>query len=119
MSIVAVHGPHTWGQPFFAKSDNILVNLLGPSEFEFKSNFDGGAVLASEDPYEWDFGDGTQLVNGFEVRHVFATPGTFVVQLTIDTTEGPVVDQVEITIGPDGTGLKAEEEPEETTPEAA
>ena len=119
MSIVAVHGPHTWGQPFFAESDNILVNLLGPYEFEFKSNFDG-TIAPTEDPFEWDFGDGTQVVNGFEVRHVFATPGTFVVQLTIDTAEGPVVDQVEITLGPDGNGLGADEEPEEeTTPEAA
>jgi PKD domain len=117
MSVIAVHGPHTWGQPFFAQSENILVNLLGPYELEFKSSFDGGATLASEDPYEWDFGDGTQLVNGFEVRHVFATPGTFVVRLTIDTTEGPVVDQVEITLGPDGNGLMAEDE--EETPQAA
>jgi PKD domain len=119
MSIVAVHGPHTWGQPFFAESDNILVNLLGPYEFEFKSKF-AGTLAPTEDPFEWDFGDGTQVVNGFEVRHTFATPGTFVVQLTIDTAQGPVVDQVEITLGSDGNGLRADEGPEEeTTPEAA
>jgi PKD domain len=116
MSIVPVHGPHTWGQPFFATSENILVNMLGPYELEFKANSGDGTVLASEDPYEWDFGDGTQVVNGYEVTHTYAVPGTYVVRLTIDTTEGPVIDQVEITLGPDGA--RSIEEPEEE-PEAA
>ena len=110
MSIVPVHGPHTWGQPFFATSDNILVNLLGPYELEFKSR-EIPPDLISEDPYEWDFGDGTQVVNGFEVTHTYAVPGVYVVRLTIDTTQGPVTDQIEITLGPDGA--RSIEEPEE------
>lgn len=104
MSVVAVHGPHTWGQPFFAESDMIIVNLLGPLDLEFKSK--NVPDLASvEDPYEWDLGDGTQIVNGFEVTHTFSDPGTFVVTLTVQTTDGPVTDQIEITL--DGNGHRA------------
>ena len=103
MSIAPVHGPHSWGQPFFAESASIIVNLLGPLDLEFKSKV--RQVLATEDPYEWDFGDGTQVANGFEVRHVFAVPGTFVVQMTAQTSEGPVTDQIEITL--DGNGHRA------------
>jgi hypothetical protein len=106
MSIVPVHGPHTWGQEFFAESASIIVNLLGPMDLEFKSKMLGPEVADEADPYEWDFGDGTHVVNGFEVRHVYATPGTFTVKMTVDTTEGPVEDQIEITL--DGNGFRAE-----------
>ena len=103
--MIAVHGPHTWGQPFFAESAEIIVNMLGPLDLEFKSKTT--AQTETEDPFDWDFGDGTPLVtNGFEVRHVFADPGTFVVTMTLHTTTGPVTDQVEITL--DGNGFRAE-----------
>ena len=103
MSIVPVHGPHTWGQPFFAESDSIIVNWLGPMDLEFKSKV--RQVEDSPDPYEWEFGDGTQVMDGFEVRHVFAVPGTFVVRMTAQTPGGPVTDQIEITL--DGNGHRA------------
>jgi PKD repeat protein len=118
MSIVSVHGP-TMSTPPVVESDHIIVNILSsPEELEFKSKV--RSSLASEDAYEWDFGDGTpRIIDGYKVTHTFA-PGTFVVALSVETTEGLITDQVEITVNGDGHRDEvAPEELEEAQREAA
>lgn len=107
-------------EPFLVETDLIIVNTLGGLELELKAKVRDN--LAGDDAYEWDFGDGTpRVVNGYEVTHVFE-PGTYTVSLSIETTEGTLTDQVEITI--DSNGHRSFEEPEpqeleEETPFAA
>ena len=109
--MIAVHGPHTWGQPFFAETDDIIVNLLGPMELEFKTR-DPGNVASVEDPFEWDFGDTTELENGFEVRHIYATPGEYVVTVRKQTPTGVETYSITVTL-PGHNGYRATEESEE------
>jgi hypothetical protein len=45
----------------------------------------GGSTIAS---YRWDFGDGSTPVGGQTVTHVFATPGTHAVSLTVTDSAG-------------------------------
>ena len=115
MSIVPVHGPTMWGYTTLAETDTFVVHVLNEYELEFKAR--NRSDLGADDPYTWDFGDGTQVTNGQVVRHEFA-PGTYVVTLSIETTGDTVTDQVEITIGPDGL-RSTEDEQQEETPEAA
>ncbi len=50
------------------------VEFHGSSE----SSNCGGSVV-----YEWDFGDGSPVVQGEEVRHTYSTPGTFTWRLRV------------------------------------
>lgn len=95
--VVAVHGPHTWGQPNFARNADILVNLLAPLEFEFKALGLGGFE------WEWNFGDGTitRRINGYEVTHIFPGPGTYTIKVTVQSGNGPRTAEITITV-PDG-----------------
>jgi hypothetical protein len=109
--MIAVHGPHTWGDPFFAQTADIYVNRLGPNDFEFKAVHRVG--LASAEPYTWDFGDGSpQHIDGYEVRHIYAAPGQKTVTVQIDTIEGVITRSITFTI-PDGTEREEEEEQRE------
>jgi hypothetical protein len=101
--------------PFAFMSEQILVNKLGPLELQFKSLVTTN--LIAPDSYAWDFGDGTQVIDGREVIHTYATPGTFIVAMNVETTGGPVADQVEVTL--DGTFLLLAAEEEEDTKAAA
>jgi PKD domain len=97
MSIVPVHGPVTWGQPFYAVNDDIAINLLGPLDLEFKALTRSG--LLGEDPYTWDFGDGSpELDNGYKVRHIYASAGTKTVTVQINTTEGVKTGSITFTL---------------------
>jgi hypothetical protein len=117
MSIVPVHGPTMWGYATLAESDHIVVHLVIENLLEFKAKT-GSDLEPSEDHYVWDFGDGTQVVNGRYVSHTFAEPGTYTVTLQIETTEDPITDEVEVTV--DGNDrLVEEDEREEQPPKAA
>jgi PKD domain len=115
MDMIAVHGPHTWGQPFYAESDHIYVNMLGPYELEFKSKGIPNPLAADE--YGWDFGDGIQTVDGYEVRHTYQQTGVFTVAMTVETTTGTITDTVEVTL--DGNGFREIPQVEEEEDEAA
>lgn len=103
MSIVSVHGPHTWGQPFFAQTDEIAINILGPLDLEFKflRQTDITPALV-KDPFDWDFGDGSELENGFEVRHIYATPGEKTVTVQVETAEGVRTASITFTLPSNG-----------------
>jgi hypothetical protein len=103
MSIVSVHGPNTWGQPFLAQSEFIFINLLGEGRVEFKSPLRFDLADNDPDPYEWDFGDGSSRVNGYETTHTFDVPGVKTVRLRINTKNGVVEDSVSFTL-PNGDG---------------
>lgn len=112
MSIVAVHGPHTWGQPFFAQTDEIAINILGPFDLEFKFLRQTDITLALvADPYDWDFGDGSELENGFEVRHIYATPGEKTVTVRVETSEGVRTSSITFTLPDDGKSGEVTELP--------
>jgi len=56
----------------------------------------------------WDFGDGTPLVTGENVQHLFDRDGIFTVTLTAKDMNGlEAVDEVEVRIISQGTGPKA------------
>jgi hypothetical protein len=50
-------------------------------------NFTAGAYLysfaCSVHTFTWDFGDGTETVSGLLVKHIYQTPGSYTVTLTI------------------------------------
>jgi hypothetical protein len=115
MSTVSVHGPSMWGYATLTESDHVVVHVLSENKLEFKAKT-ASDLGAAEDPYVWDFGDGTQVVNGRYVSHTFATPGTFVVTLDIETTQEPITDEVTVTLGGNGHRTAAEEEREEQHP---
>src|SRR5262245_51196557 len=117
MSIVSVHGP-TMSTPPLLETEFIIVNILSsPNELEFKSKVRDH--LLAPDAFEWDFGDGTpRIIDGYKVTHTFV-PGTFTVTLSVETTEGLVTGQVEITLNGDGQHLEVAEESEEAQLEAA
>ena len=118
MSIVSVHTPSMSTSPL-VETEFIIVNVLSsPNELEFKSKV--REHLLADDAFEWDFGDGTpRVIDGYKVTHTFA-PGTFVVAMSVATTEGQVEDQVEITVSGDGQHqVVATEEPEEAQRKAA
>jgi PKD repeat protein len=108
MSLVPVHGPTMWGYVTLAESDHIIVHVLNEYELEFKAKSISDLDI-SEEPYIWDFGDGTQVVNGRYVSHTFA-PGTFTVTLNIETTQGTITDDVEVTVDGNGHRMADEEE---------
>jgi PKD domain len=114
--MIAVHGPHTWGEPFFASNDFIMVNLLGPLELEFKTRDPGSAAV--EDPFDWDFGDTAGLDNGFEVRHIYAAPGEYTVTVRVQTTEGEKTSSITFTL-PATTRAGKKEGEERIQPKAA
>jgi hypothetical protein len=102
--MIAVHGPHTWGQPFYAQTEELVVNLLEPLEIEVKS-LTSSDIQDGDSAYHWDFGDGTPLVmNGFEVTHQYAAPGEKVITVTVSTEAGPVVHSITINL-PEGEQL--------------
>ena len=104
MSVVPVHGPQTWGQPFYAENDDLAVNLLGPLYLEVKAKARSG--LESREPaYSWNFGDGTPIVvNGYEVTHRYAAPGEKVIRVDIDTEEGVVTKSITVNLDSNGGG---------------
>lgn len=120
--MIAVHGPHTWGQPFFAQTDVLVVNLLGPNHVEVKSLVRSD-VQGSDSEYEWDFGDATpHVVNGYEVTHTYSSPGQKVITVKISTTTGLVTKSITINLPtgvPLGELLQAPHEIEEDQDKAA
>ena len=115
MSIVSVHGPTMWGYDTLTESDHVVVHVLSENQLEFKAKT-ASDLEASEGHYVWNFGDGTQVVNGRYVMHTFATPGTFVVTLNIETSQDPITDVVTVNLGGNGHRAGAEEEMEEQHP---
>jgi PKD domain len=102
---------------FLAQNDDLIVNLLGTLEVEVKSLF--REDLASDDPYTWDFGDGTpQRVDGYEVTHTYASPGVKTITVSIDTTEGIKTHSITFTLPGDGQ-FEADEIEEAEEDEAA
>jgi PKD repeat protein len=97
----------SWADPFFAVNDDIYVNRLSTWEYEFKS-----VTLGTD--YSWDFGDGTELDNGYEVLHTYSAPGEVTIRVIVQTESGQHNGEITITV--DGvTPFEApamEEEPE-------
>ena len=99
--MIAVHGPHTWGQPFYAQTDDLVVNLLGTLLVEVKS-LNTVDIQGGDSAYHWDFGDGTpDVIDGFEVTHRYSTPGEKVITVQVSTTHGLVTNSITINL-PDG-----------------
>jgi PKD repeat protein len=84
----------------------VAVNAYGPYNGSAGSpvSFSGSATGAGAPQFSWDFGDGTGGT-GATVTHVYATPGSFIVRLTVfDTASGLTwVGSTTAVIGP-GSG---------------
>jgi hypothetical protein len=103
--VIAVHGPHTWGQPFFAQTEDLAINVLGPQELEVKFL---GYSTGGDTDYVWDFGDNSPtVINGFEVRHTYTSPGPITIRVTVQTPKGPKTAEISLVV-PDGEARDAE-----------
>lgn len=70
----------------------IPAPAAGTSLFDARASFDPDGTVAR---YDWDFGDGTSAPNGGSVvGHVYATPGTRTVTLTVTDADGTSTQQL-------------------------
>ena len=67
-----------------ARADTILITVDVPVGFDASASSDSDGWI---DTYVWDFGDGTRRL-GVTDSHVYATPGTYVVRLTVIDNDG-------------------------------
>jgi uncharacterized membrane protein len=72
--------------------------LVGePILFDGRGSRDPG--VADTLVFEWDFGDGTPVVNGDQTTHSYNTAGVYTVTLTVMDDDGAAaVDTVNVTI---------------------
>lgn len=53
--------------------------------FKGSDSYDPDGTIIS---YRWDFGDGSKIEEGEEVKHTFTTPGIYMVTLTVTDDRG-------------------------------
>lgn len=111
MSMVTVFDPSSQTAAFYALNDTIAVNLLGSYNVEFKV-LDPQDTLVGAEPFHWDFGDGNQLVDGFEVTHTYGAPGRKTVTVQINTAEGVQTSSLTFDL-PGGATVQMTDEPQE------
>jgi hypothetical protein len=95
MSMVSVHGS-AWMEPFFTENDHIAVNLLGEGRVEFKYK---GRDEVQGLSYSWDFGDGTTMVDGYEVTHTYGEPARRTIKVQVTTYDGVLNESIEVYFG--------------------
>lgn len=83
----------------------VSVNVLGITNTTVgeSANFTATAVNASE--ITWNFGDGTELITGNVVSHVYDMPGIYTVTVSANNGECAAVSQVNIAVTANTTGL--------------
>lgn len=68
--------------------------------FKGTDSYDPDGTIIS---YRWDFGDGSKIEEGEEVKHTFTTPGIYMVTLTVTDDRGSTgTDTQEIGVVPPG-----------------
>jgi PKD repeat protein len=92
------------------------ANAPARIEFSGARSSDADGPLAS---LRWDFGDGSALVNGTEVEHLFDHAGTFPVTLTVtDGDDLQAVDELVVRIHTQGSNPVASFAPSTSSPAA-
>lgn len=79
-----------------------------PNPYRFAANPLGGIAVPSKEQitpqFQWDFDDGSQLVEGTKVSHSYAKPGTYIVNVLVKfpgkTTEYASVNTVQLNVVP-------------------
>jgi PKD repeat protein len=102
---------HTFDGYLVSKNVEVLsgsavsVNVLGISNTTAgeSASFTATAVNATE--VIWNFGDGSELVSGIEVNHVYDMPGIYTVTASASNGACAAVSQVNIAVTANATGL--------------
>ncbi len=82
-------------------SQNLLLDTLPEGNFIWSTNLDTVSFInqsSNASSYSWDFGDGN-TDNSFQPTHVYASPGTYTVTLTVNNGCGPNTISKDVTVG--------------------
>ncbi len=79
-----------------------------PNPYRFAANPLGGIAVPSKEQitpeFQWDFDDGSQLVSGGKVTHIYTKPGTYIVNILVKfpgkTQEYSGVNSVQLNVVP-------------------
>ncbi|MFA6274820.1 MAG: chitobiase/beta-hexosaminidase C-terminal domain-containing protein, partial [Candidatus Paceibacterota bacterium] len=96
IALIEVNGP-SWLETA-APYEDALTNYYAPHAVFFEG-WGSGPDRDYIESYVWDFGDDSSTFSGFNAAHVYETPGTYNVTLTVTDRSGRTdTDSVQITV---------------------
>lgn len=96
-------------EPLFTVTATADVTLgLAPLRVNFFGSHSTSSFISGAFEYEWDFGDGSQTCPDVAPQHIYSTPGTYTVTLTVTGQDicgqqWSYTDTIDITVAEDPT----------------